>query len=204
MNREQYLRELKRYLRRLPREEYEDAMEYFIECFDEVGVEGEQGLIAELGTPKEAASEVFGNLLEKEVGKQELVVREEKESSLLKGVLIAILAICAAPIGIPLLIVILALIFSGICIVASLILCVFCLVIAGILVGGKLFLRGILAIPFSIPGAFMIIGIGVLAIGIGMIAIAVTMFGCKWIAKGFMWLTGKFLKRGGVRNEREK
>lgn len=204
MNKEQYLRELRRYLRRLPREEYEDAMDYFTECFDEAGVEGEQQLISELGTPKEAAREVFGNLLEKEVGKQELIGHKEKEGGLLKGVLIAILALCAAPIGIPLLIVILALIFSGICVVASLILCIVCIVIAGFLAGGKLFLRGILAIPFSVPGAFMIIGTGVLAIGIGIIAIALTMLACKWTAKAFMWLTEKFLKRGGVRNEREE
>lgn len=204
MNKEQYLKELKRYLRRLPREEYEDAMDYFTECFDEAGVEGEQQLIAELGTPKEAAREVFGNLLEKEVGKQELIVHEQKEGSLLKGVLIAILAICAAPIGIPLLLVILALIFTAICIIASLILCVVCVVIAGFLAGGKLFLRGVLAIPFSMSGAFIIIGTGVFGIGIGIIAIAVTMFACKWSARAFMWLTRKFLKRGGARNDTEE
>lgn len=202
MNREQYLRELKRYLRRLPKEEYEDAMDYFTECFDEAGVEGEQELIRELGTPKEAAGEIFGNLLEKEVGKQELVVKEKENSSIWKGVLIAILAICAAPIGIPLLIVVLAFIFVGICLVGALALCAVCLVIAGVLAGGKLFLRGIVAIPFSIPGAFMLVGTGVAIIGIGIIAVAISILLCRWIARGFMWLTGKFLKRGGERNER--
>lgn len=202
MNREQYLRELRRYLRRLPKEEYEDAIDYFTECFDEAGVEGEQELIKELGTPKEAASEIFGNLLEKEVGKQELTVKEKGNNGIWKGVLIAILAICAAPIGIPLLIVLLALIFAGICVAAALILCVFCLVIAMVLAGGKLFLRGIVAIPYSIPGALMLVGTAVVAIGIAIIVVIATIFLCRWIARGFMWLTGKFLKRGGGRDER--
>lgn len=202
MNREQYLRELRRYLRRLPREEYEDAMDYFTECFDEAGQEGEQGLIRELGMPKEAASEIFGNLLEKEMGKQKSGEKEKESHGVWKGVLIAILAICAAPIGIPLLIVLLALIFSGICIAVAIVLCIFCVVIAIVLVGGKLFLRGIVAIPYSIPGALMLVGVAVLAIGIAIIVVVAMSFLCRWIARGFMWMTGKFLKKGGEKNER--
>lgn len=202
MNREQYLRELRRYLRRLPREEYEDAMDYFTECFDEAGVEGEQGLIRELGTPKEAAREIFENLLEKEVGKQETDEKEKGSVGIWKGVLIAILAICAAPIGIPLLIVLLALVFAGICIAAVIVLCIFCLVVTMVLAGGKLFLRGIVAIPYSIPGALMLVGVAVLAIGIAIIVVIATIFLSRWIARGFMWMTGKFLKKGGEKDER--
>ncbi|MGN0466901.1 MAG: DUF1700 domain-containing protein [Lachnospiraceae bacterium] len=204
MNKEQYLKELKRYLRRLPNEEYEDAIDYFTECFDEAGVDGEQELIAELGTPKEAAMEIFSTLLDKQTGKREIAVYEGKKSDPLKGVLIAILAICAAPIGIPLLIVILALIFAGICVAASLILCVVCIAIAGFLAGIKLFIRGILAIPFSIPGAFLVIGTGITIIGIGILSVVLSIFICKCAAKGFVWLTNHFLKKGGERNERKK
>ena len=40
-------------------------MDYFRELFDDAGVEGEEELIASLGTPKEAAHEVLSNLLDK-------------------------------------------------------------------------------------------------------------------------------------------
>ena len=50
MNREEYLRELSKYLKKLPKKDYDDTMNYFEEYFDEVGVEGEQDLIRELGS----------------------------------------------------------------------------------------------------------------------------------------------------------
>ena len=58
MNRTEYLKQLDKYLKRLPAEDYQNAMEYFTEYFDEAGPEGEEQVIRELGTPKEAASEL--------------------------------------------------------------------------------------------------------------------------------------------------
>ena len=42
MTREEYLRQLQHYLKRLPKEDYDSAMEYFTEYFEEAGPEGEQ------------------------------------------------------------------------------------------------------------------------------------------------------------------
>ena len=36
MNREEYLRELSKYLKKLPKKDYDDTMNYFEEYFDEV------------------------------------------------------------------------------------------------------------------------------------------------------------------------
>ena len=54
MNREIYLKQLQKYLKRLPKEDYEQAMEYFKEHFEDAGPEKEQEVIEELGSPKEA------------------------------------------------------------------------------------------------------------------------------------------------------
>ena len=40
MSREEYLNQLHKYLRKLPRQDYEDAMEYFTEYFQETDEEG--------------------------------------------------------------------------------------------------------------------------------------------------------------------
>ena len=37
MNRDEFLRELSRELRRLPRDEYEKAMDYYVEFFNDAG-----------------------------------------------------------------------------------------------------------------------------------------------------------------------
>lgn len=70
MNREEYLRELSKYLKKLPKKDYDDTMNYFEEYFDEVGVEGEQDLIRELGSPSAAASEILSKLLNENASKK--------------------------------------------------------------------------------------------------------------------------------------
>ena len=67
MSREEYLNQLHKYLRKLPRQDYEDAMEYFTEYFQETDEEGAEELMKELGTPKEAARELMANLLNKKI-----------------------------------------------------------------------------------------------------------------------------------------
>ena len=67
MSKEEYLNQLHKYLRKLPRQDYEDAMEYFTEYFQETDEEGAVELMKELGTPKEAARELMANLLDKKI-----------------------------------------------------------------------------------------------------------------------------------------
>ena len=59
MTRTEYLTQLEVYLKKLPEADRIEAMDYFRELFDDAGVEGEEELIASLGTPKEAAHEVL-------------------------------------------------------------------------------------------------------------------------------------------------
>ena len=70
-------------------------MDYFKELFDDAGPEGEEDLIASLGSPKEAAHDVLTTLLDKKIN-------EENSSKNDRHILrIALLALLAAPIGIP-------------------------------------------------------------------------------------------------------
>lgn len=48
MTRTEYLAELDKYLRKLPREDYHEAMEYYIEYFDEAGPDKESQVIDDL------------------------------------------------------------------------------------------------------------------------------------------------------------
>ncbi len=64
MTRNEYMEQLKKYLKRLPKEDYDNAIEYFSEYFDEAGSENEQQVMEELGEPREAARELLLNLLQ--------------------------------------------------------------------------------------------------------------------------------------------
>ena len=62
MTKREFLDQLYRELADLPAEERQAAMEYYEECFDDVGPAGEQGLIDQLGSPKKVASIIKANL----------------------------------------------------------------------------------------------------------------------------------------------
>ncbi|CAG6197575.1 membrane protein [Streptococcus pneumoniae] len=96
MTRTEYLTQLELYLKKLPEADRIEAMDYFRELFDDAGIEGEEELIASLGTPKEAAHEVLSNLLDKKINE---APAQKNNRQILH---IALLALLAAPIGIPL------------------------------------------------------------------------------------------------------
>ena len=192
MSREEYLNQLHKYLRKLPRQEYEDAMEYFTEYFQETDEEGAEELMKELGTPKEAARELMANLLNKKIEDHQNYetdgqTRAEQKGSGKHVVWIALLVLFAAPVGAPLLAAFAA-------VVLALVVCA-CLV----LIGGKILVRGILAVPFSMSGFAMLTGSGLLAVGAGILGVLLCVYLCKWssmlIAKLVRRITGRKRER---------
>lgn len=117
MTRQEYMEELKKYLKRLPQEDFDNAIEYFSEYFEEAGPEKEQQVMRELGEPKEAARELFLNLLQESVEKDQDIVEEKapvlkgKRRSLGKIILLVFLVLCASPVSLALL----AFVFAVLC-----------------------------------------------------------------------------------------
>ena len=123
MKRDEYIAQLKKYLKRLPKKEYDSAIEYFTEYFDEAGPEREQEVIQELGQPKEAAKEMLLQLLNE--GQT-----EEKQHSFLKTLGIIVLVLCASPIALPLLLTLIVGLFCVVLFVGCIFLALFCVVLA--------------------------------------------------------------------------
>jgi len=59
MNRQLFMEELKRKLKRLPVEEFDSAVSFYNEYFDEAGPENEQNVIGQLGTPADVAAKII-------------------------------------------------------------------------------------------------------------------------------------------------
>lgn len=72
MTRTEYLSKLDNYLHRLPQEDYQEAMDYFTEYFDEAGPENEARVIQELGSPQEAAQAILNALWDKKEHQEEI------------------------------------------------------------------------------------------------------------------------------------
>lgn len=191
MSKEEYLNKLRKYLKKLPQDDYEDAMEYFTEYFEETDEAGAQALMDELGTPKTAARDLMSQLLDKKITEKKEYsgqLREQKKHSGSHIFWIACLAILAAPIGAPLLFALAVVLFCVILCAAIVLLCIFILAFALFLVGGKLLIRGVLAIPFSASGFAMISGCGLLTIGISLLIVVLGVYLCKWFGLLFVKL----------------
>ena len=201
MTRQEYMEELKKYLKRLPQEDFDNAIEYFSEYFEEAGPEKEQQVMRELGEPKEAARELFLNLLQESVEKDQDIV--EEKAPVLKGkrrspgkiILLVFLVLCASPVSLALLAFVFAVLCAVILTVAAVI---FSIGITGgivtIGVGGSLILK-------SAAAACMMVGGGFLMTGIGILAGLLTVYICKWCANAIGRLVNRLVRKKVHKNE---
>ena len=200
MSKEEYLNQLHKYLRKLPRQDYEDAMEYFTEYFQETDEEGAAELMKELGTPKEAARELMANLLDKKIEEHQNYetdgyTRAEKKGSGKHVIWIALLVLFAAPVGAPLLVALAAVVLSLVVCMLAILLCVVLLAACLVIIGGKIIARGILAVPISMSGFAMLTGSGLLAMGAGILGVLLCIYLCKWSSMLIAKLVRKITNR---------
>ncbi|MEQ2455592.1 DUF1700 domain-containing protein [Flavonifractor hominis] len=173
MTRKEYLEQLRALLTgRVPAEELEHMLAYYEEYFDEAGADGEQRVIAELGTPAELVSRVLGEQRAKSAP-QESDPFAKPVSRQGGGLWKVLLAVCAAPVAIPLLLVVLALAALAVILVAGLVI--------GVVVGGVALIgMGIvtacagISVLFTagLPTVMFFCGMGLLASGVGLLLIA--------------------------------
>lgn len=156
IGKDQYLSELKSKISKLPHEEYEDAVNYFVEYIEDSGLEKYEDICKELGTPKEAANELMVGLL------NDKNARKRNPSI----VLIAILAILSAPVSIPIFIFLITILFA----IGMLIVAIFLASIAGVVGGGALAIKTIIvsigSIGITSSGGMILFGTSLLAIGL--------------------------------------
>lgn len=117
MNRTEYIKELEKRLKYIPKEDKDDAVEYYTELISDMGLDETEDVESKLGSPKDAAKKILDECTQKHVDKYE-------EHKTVKGhatvVWLSILGILSLPLSLPLAIVVLALAFSLIIVVISL------------------------------------------------------------------------------------
>ena len=194
MNKQEYMKQLKIRLGRLPKEDFERAIEYFEEYFADAGEENEAKAIEDLGSPQEAADQII----------RDTALHYSKEPvknvrNGMNGIWVAMLAMFAVPIGLPL-------ILSGIVLVIAVMIVVWSLLLALLLVAACAVITG----PFSILAGFTIItksfpvflcccGLGLLSMGLG----AARTYGTYLLCRSFLGWTLHRLA-GIIRKENRK
>ena len=190
MTRTEYLNQLEAYLMKLPQADRIEAMDYFKELFDDAGPEGEEELMASLGSPKEAAHDILTTLLDKKIN-------EENSSKNNRQVLqIAILALLAAPIGIPVAIGILMTIIVIFIAAISVLLAFFGVSAAGMVLGAILLFESFYVLAESTSAFVLIFGGGLLAIGASSLVLLATSYVTRFFGILILRLIQWILNRG--------
>ena len=191
MTRTEYIAKLTKYLRKLPQKDYEEALEYFMEYFEEAGPENEARVIAELGTPKEAAHEVISRLLDEKI-------IEEKSSLRNKTTIlwIAILAVLASPVALPILLFFLAMIMTLLMIIFAVIVTALALTFALLISGVYTFFTSFSLLSVSLASTLFGGGLGLLMFGGALLLLLISFEICKLIVKLITLLIKWLIKKG--------
>ena len=191
MTRTEYIAKLTKYLRKLPQQDYKEAIEYFMEYFEEAGPENEARVIAELGTPKEAAHEVISRLLEEKIV-------EDKSSLRNKTTIlwIAILAVLASPVALPILLFFLAMIVTLLMIIFAVIVTALALTFALLISGVYTFFTSFSLLNVSLASTLFGGGLGLLMFGGALLLLLISFEICKLIVKLITLLIKWLIKKG--------
>jgi uncharacterized membrane protein len=198
MTKSDYMGILSQKLRRLPKEDFDRAMEYFEEYFEDAGPENEKQAIENLGSPEEAANELIMDLAVKNVKEPPRTVKKG-----LSALWIGILGVCAAPIALPLgfafVIVLLALVFTALVLIFCLFLSAAAIAASGIIgvVGGAILLVS------SFGDGLATMGTSLCALGIGLASVYGSFLFCRWFLKKSSKALGKITK-GGKKHENNR
>ena len=202
MTREEYMAKLQKYLRKLPKQDYEDAIDYFNEYFSDTDEEGQQKLMEELGTPKKAAADLMCNLLDRKLQEQDTDIEEKKSK---KGIItLSVLAILSTPVTVPLFIALLAVLFAVAICVVCVIFSDFIVAFGVLLIGGKLLLRGLVSFPYSLSGALTVTGCGLFGIGCAILLYILGIYLCKWTGMLLVKLAQVLAGKRGKNHEKNK
>lgn len=194
MNKQEYMKQLRERLKRLPKEDFARAIEYYEEYFAEAGEENEAKAIEDLGSPKETADQIICDMA---LNYSKEPVRNVRTG--MNGLWVALLALFAVPIALPLL-------FSGVVLVMAALVAVWALLLALLVMAGCVVIAGPLTmiagfsvLAKSVPVFLCCVGMGLLQVGIG----AVLTYGIYLLCRRLMGWTLHGIARM-IRKEGEK
>ena len=200
MTRNEYMEQLKQKLKRLPKEEFDKAIEYFEEYFADAGEENTAEAIENLGSPQVAADQIIREIAI-DNSNSEASKKDVKKG--ISGVWIAILAVLASPIALPIAIAAAAVLFAFVIVVAAIL---FSIGITGIAfaISAPLALFGAgMMVIHSIPVAMVCFGLALVLLGLGVLLVYASYLLFRKFLSWIVVIFGKRLQKGGKQNEKE-
>ena len=186
MTKVDYLAKLDKYLRKLPKEDYQEAMDYFSEYFEEAGPENEAQVIAELGTPKEAARDIISRLLD-----EKIIDQEKTPKSRVSMVWLAILAVIITPVALPLALVLFLAVITILALGVAAIALVLSLGVAFLTSGIYMLFDSWSYLNIAFSATALSFGLGLLALGLSLLTLLAAGAVCKVVGRSIVNLARK-------------
>lgn len=181
MNKEQYMKELEKSLSSLPRQEQEEAMNFYEEYMADME-ENNPEMLEALEPPHQIAAQIKADAAMRTTGEKD--IQKKKGISTAWTVLLAIFAL---PIGLPVAITVAVLALALIIVALSLVISLFAVALSVVLSGIGALITAVVMIPTSFAVALFYLGTGLFALGLGyLISIGVYDLSKRmfiWIAK---------------------
>jgi uncharacterized membrane protein len=181
-DKQDFFSELRYKLRRLPDEEIENAVEYYMEYFEECS--DETAMLETLGSPSAVAAKIIG-----EYAVNNAQTPEAKRAK--HPLLIAILALCAAPIALPIALSVAILVLSLAIVLVSFVISAGAVALYGFAAS----ILGMLTFPHGFSTGVFNIGIGLLTFALGAALTILSVRLAKWAFRGLQKWIGKLLIR---------
>ena len=191
MNKNEYIKELEKRLKYIPREDREDAIEYYTELMSDMELGDDEDVTAKLGTAKEAAKKILDECTQKHVD-------EYEEKKTVKGhatvVWLSVLGLLSLPLSLPLGIAVLAIAFS-------LIIVLIAMIVTAAVTSIALVLGGVASLIFmwTAPGIaqkVVVFGMGLCTLALGVLL----GLGVYYLTRG---IVRKIFRRGSDRKKEE-
>lgn len=196
MNREQYMERLQHRLKRLPKTDYERAVAYFTEYFEEAGAEREAQAIEDLGSPELAADQIIRDFAVENAAEP---VRDVKKG--FSALWIGILAVFAAPVALPLALAFGAVLLAFVLVVIALLFSVFLIAVSVTISAIPCVLVSFWLLFTSFADGLATLGCGLILLGAGILMTLLSFFFTRWGLHGMTCLFGSIVK-GGARYEK--
>ena len=176
MDKQTFLRRLEEGLRQLPPEEREDILAYHREYFQDAGPEQEAKVIQELGDPDLLARRLLSEYGEQPPASPPPPPPSQPQPEAPKkkrpsGVLVAILAVLAAPIALPLAAALGAMAIALAVAALSVALALMAVIVGVLVTGIALVALGVSALALYPPAALVVLGAGLVCCGLGLFGV---------------------------------
>jgi uncharacterized membrane protein len=193
MNKKVFMAELKRCLKHLPKEDREDALAYYEEYLEEMGVDEEQDVTQQIGTPKDVARGILADCTDKHIDEQK---EQGGAKNGAKVIWLIILGICASPVAIPI-------IMAAVLLLFALLLVLFSIVVAVLITGISLVAAGFLTMvgamwAVGIPQKLVCGGTGLVALALGILLILAIWKLSEFMVRGVAFIFKKLFLRKKV------